>query len=70
MDIFALLRTGKLRKASDLHMVAGSPAVLRIDGSLMPADGVIPLTPEDINEAFLQLTTPEEREHFHTQSGA
>jgi twitching motility protein PilT len=50
-----------------LHMVAGSPAVLRIDGSLVPADGVIPLTPEDINEAFLQLTTAEEREHFHRQ---
>ena len=50
-----------------MHMVAGSPAVLRIDGSLVPADGVIPLTPEDINEAFLQLTTAEEREHFHRQ---
>ncbi|MGA2669899.1 MAG: PilT/PilU family type 4a pilus ATPase [Dehalococcoidia bacterium] len=67
MDIFALLRLGKSRRASDLHMVAGSPAVLRIDGSLVPADGVIPLTPEDINEAFLQLTTAEEREHFHRQ---
>jgi twitching motility protein PilT len=67
MDVFALLRTGKSRRASDLHMVAGSPASFRIDGSLTPADGVAPLTPEDINEAFLQLTTPEEREHFHRQ---
>jgi twitching motility protein PilT len=67
MDIFALLRTGKSKRASDLHMVAGSPAAFRIDGSLQPADGIAPLTPEDINEAFLQLTTPEEREHFHRQ---
>jgi twitching motility protein PilT len=67
MDVFALLRTGKSRRASDLHMVAGSPAAFRIDGSLTPADGIAPLTPEDINEAFLQLTTPEEREHFHRQ---
>jgi len=67
MDIFALLRTGKSRRASDLHMVAGSPAVFRIDGSLKPADGIAPLSPEDINEAFLQLTTPDEREHFHRQ---
>ena len=65
MDVFALLRTGNSRRASDLHMVVGSPATFRIDGSLQPADGVAPLTPEDINEAFLQLTTPEERETFH-----
>jgi twitching motility protein PilT len=48
-------------------MVAGSPATFRIDGSLEPADGVAPLTPEDINEAFLQLTTPDEREYYHRQ---
>jgi len=65
MDIFALLRTGSSRRASDLHMVVGSPATYRIDGSLIPADGNASLSPEDINEAFLQLTTPEEREQFH-----
>jgi twitching motility protein PilT len=67
MDVFALLREAKSRRASDLHMVVGSPPSLRIDGSLQPPDGVAALTPEDINEAFLQLTTPEEREHFHRQ---
>jgi len=68
MDVFSLLRTAKSRRASDLHMVVGSPASFRIDGSLQPADGVtVVLSPEDINEAFLQLTTPEEREHFHRQ---
>lgn len=67
MDIFALLRTGNSRRASDLHMVVGSPATFRIDGSLAPANGAVPLTPEDVSEAFLQLTTPEEREEFHRQ---
>ena len=65
MDVFALLRTGSSRRASDLHMVVGSPATFRIDGALVPLDGAASLTPEDINEAFLQLTTPEERENFH-----
>ena len=65
MDIFALLRTASSRRASDLHMVVGSPATFRIDGSLTHADGASALTPEDINEAFLQMTTPEERENFH-----
>jgi twitching motility protein PilT len=67
MDVFSLLRTGKSRRASDLHLVVGSPATFRIDGYLQAADGTAPLTNEDINEAFLQLTTPEEREHFHRQ---
>jgi twitching motility protein PilT len=65
MDVFSLLRTGNSRRASDLHMVVGSPATFRIDGSLTPANGVATLTPEDINEAFFQLTTPDEREQFH-----
>ena len=67
MDIFSLLKTGKSRRASDLHMVVGSPATFRVDGSLEPVNGVAPLSAEDINEAFLQITTPEEREHFHRQ---
>jgi len=46
-------------------MVVGSPSILRVDGFLVAADGVIPLANEDINEAFIQLTTPEEREQFH-----
>jgi len=48
-----------------LHLVVGSPPTLRVDGRLVPANGAVPLTAEDINEGFLQLTTPEEREHFH-----
>jgi twitching motility protein PilT len=46
-------------------MVVGSPSTFRIDGALVPVDGTASLTPEDVNEAFLQLTTPEERENFH-----
>ena len=65
MDVFALLRAGNSKRASDLHMVVGSPATFRIDGSLQAADGDGLLAAQDINEAFLQLTTPEEREHFH-----
>jgi twitching motility protein PilT len=65
MDIFLMLRTGKSRRASDLHLVAGSPATFRVNGHLEPANGAVPLAPEDINEAFLQMTTPEEREHYH-----
>jgi len=65
MDVFSLLRTAVLNRATDLHMGVGNPATFRIDGALVPANGTVPLSPEDVNEAFLQLTTPEEREEFH-----
>ncbi|MBA7600929.1 Twitching mobility protein [subsurface metagenome] len=64
MDILALLRTAKERAASDVHLVVSSPPLLRIDGSLQAIDGAAPLTGEDINQAFTQLTTPEQRGEF------
>ena len=65
MDVLSLLREGKSQKASDLHLVVASPAMFRINGSLELTNGAVQLTAEDVNEAFLQITTPEEREHFH-----
>jgi Tfp pilus assembly pilus retraction ATPase PilT len=61
MDILALLRTARDKAASDVHLVASSPPLLRIDGSLQAVDGAAPLTGEEINQAFNQLTTPEHR---------
>ena len=65
MDILSLLHIAKTQAASDVHLVVASPPLLRITGSLEPVDGLAPLTAEDINEGFLQITTPEDREHFH-----
>ncbi len=64
MDIFSLLRLAKSKAASDLHLVGGSPPLLRIHGSLESLDGVAPLTAAEMNEAFHQITTAEEREGF------
>jgi twitching motility protein PilT len=67
MDIFELLRVAKSRGASDLHLVVASPVLVRVNGSLEQVNGTGPLKAADINEAFLQITTPEERESFHKQ---
>jgi twitching motility protein PilT len=67
MDIIALLHTAKSRGASDLHMIVASPPLFRVNGSLESINGAVPLTASDINEAFLQVTSPEERENFHKQ---
>jgi twitching motility protein PilT len=65
MDMTSLLHTAKNQGASDVHLVLACPPMMRIKGSLQPSDGVAPLSAEDINQAFLQVATPEEREHFH-----
>ncbi len=67
MDILNLLHTAKAKSASDLHMVVSSPPLLRVNGMLEPLNGSTPLSAEDISQAFLQVTTPEEREEFHRQ---
>jgi twitching motility protein PilT len=64
MDILALLRTAKDRAASDVHLVASSPPLLRIDGALRAVDGTEPLTSEEIKQAFDTLTSPEQRAIF------
>ena len=65
MDIFALIHTAKSRAASDLHLVVSSPPLVRVNGRLEPVDGMSVLTANEISQAFLQITTPEEREDFH-----
>jgi len=63
-SIIDLLRLAGEENASDLHMVVNSPPMFRINGELGPIDGLTALTPEEISEAFVQLTSPEQREQF------
>ncbi len=65
MDILSLLTTARDKAASDLHLIALSPPMLRVKGSLEPLAGMEQLTEEDLDQAFTQLTTPEQREAFH-----
>ena len=65
MDIFPLLHLAISKGASDLHLVADSPPLLRINGMLGPAADMLPLTPDDINQAFTQITSDKERADFH-----
>lgn len=65
-DIITLIRIAKLKGASDLHMSAGSPSMLRIHGSLVPAEESTPLSSEDMQIAFDSLTTDTEKAYFAT----
>jgi len=64
MNIEDLLRVVVEREASDLHLKAGSPPVLRVDGRLVPYESWPRLTPEDMQQAFEHVTTEEQREEF------
>lgn len=49
------------KEASDLHIVAGSPAMIRIDGSLMPIAPAF-LTPEETEALIFELLSPEQKD--------
>ena len=65
MDISPLLHLAMSKGASDLHLVAASPPLFRINGVLGPVDDMQPLTPDDIARAFNQITSDKERADFN-----
>jgi len=67
MNIKELLRIMSEKGASDLHLRVPAPPMLRVDGELIPADGLPRLAPEDIEEACRQCTTEVQRQRFHEE---
>ena len=64
MDILSVIRLADEKKTSDIHIVAFSPTLFRVRGSLEPVAEMAPLTPDDIDEALKQVTTEEQRAVF------
>ena len=62
MDIQELFKITVKEKASDLHLLAGIPPTLRVDGSLRYLTGHAPLKPEEIEEMIFSLLTPAQKE--------
>ncbi len=65
MDIFHLVNLAVAKGASDLHLVVNSPPIFRINGLIQPIAEMPPLTSEDIEQAFMQITSDKERADFH-----
>ena len=61
MNINDLLKLLVERQASDLHLVAARQPVLRINGELGACNHTEGLTQEEIDQAFLDITTEEQR---------
>lgn len=62
MAIRELFKIAIKEKASDLHLLAGIPPTLRVDGMLKPLTDSQPLKPEEIEEMIFSLITPVQKE--------
>ena len=63
INLHQLLKTMIEKGASDLHVTAGSPPQLRIDGSLVPLK-VSPLMPADTKQLCYSVLTDQQRARF------
>lgn len=61
MSIRDFLEIVVKKEASDLHILAGMPATIRIDGQLVPVSEA-PLSPQDTEELVFELLSSEQKE--------
>lgn len=66
MTMTELFQATVQNKASDLHLVAGLPPTLRIDGKLHPLTNYDPLTNPVLEELVLSLLNPAQKEFYLT----
>ncbi len=65
--IDGIFRTAVQENASDAHIVAGLPPILRINGELRPIKNQKPLTPHETAEVCYSLLNDQQREVFDTE---
>jgi twitching motility protein PilT len=63
-DMHALLEAALRAGASDLHVIAGSPPLLRTGGELRPIEGHAPLAPAVTRHLIQSLLSHPQRERF------
>ena len=54
------------QKASDLHLTAGSPPMLRKRGGLVPMEGLQNMTPTDVREIIYTILNSSQRQRLET----
>jgi len=62
MTINELLHVTSQRQASDLHLIVGSPPLLRVDGELVPAGDYPVLTPDETKLLVFGLVNDQQKE--------
>ncbi len=64
MDFYEIIRSAKQALASDLHVIAGRPPLVRVHGQLQALPERDPLTPDEIAQWLELLTTPAQKAEF------
>ena len=66
LDFADLLMEVLERRASDLHITAGAPPMVRVRGRLSPLEGYPRLTPTDTREIVYSILTNDQRQRLET----
>src|SRR5690348_15979275 len=66
LDFSEILLAVVQQKASDLHLTAGAPPMLRQRGSLVPMEGLPSLTPTDTREIVYAILNSSQRQRLET----
>jgi twitching motility protein PilT len=64
MDILELVHLASEKGASDMHIVANEPLLLRVKGSMEPVTEMQPLTAAEVDECLRQISTEEQIADF------
>jgi twitching motility protein PilT len=67
VPIATLLEQVLLRGASDLHLTAGTPPTIRVNGSLMRLDDYPALHPEQLQRMIYSILSQKQREKFEAE---
>ena len=66
MDIDSILAIAIERGASDIHLVSGEPAVIRVDTDLVRLDDV-PIQPEDLRKQIATMLNENQQKTLQEQ---
>ncbi len=66
MHLNEFLELAVARRASDIHLKAGLPPMMRIDGMVIPSD-LRPLTPSDTKQAIYSILSSDQKERFEAE---
>ncbi|MBI5235194.1 MAG: type IV pilus twitching motility protein PilT [Deltaproteobacteria bacterium] len=67
MDLSAILNVAVKGKASDVHLKAGLPPILRVYGSLVPMKNHERLSPDEVSKTAMRIMNDSQKETFKTQ---
>ncbi len=66
IDLSAILNVAVKGKASDVHLKAGLPPILRVYGSLVPMKNHERLSPDEVSKASMRIMNDTQKETFKT----